>query len=188
MKKMRVGRFLCLLAFLGVSIFLLIAADHCFLENAYPRKYTDLVETASEQSQIPQELLYAVIRTESHFDPDAVSYASAYGLMQMTADTFDWVQLKTDGKVQMKQDRLFEPEISVRYGARLLRLLTDRYHNTETALCAYHAGIGNVDSWLRNPEYSSDGSTLDRIPIEETRNYAKKVLRTMQYYQTLYSK
>lgn len=188
MKKARVGRAICLLVFLGVSIFLLVTADHCFMENAYPRKYADLVETASKESEIPQDLLYAVIRTESHFKPDAVSYASAYGLMQMTSDTFDWVQIKTDGKASMQYDRLFEPEISIRYGARLLRLLTDRYQDTQTALCAYHAGIGNVDSWLCNPEYSSDGSALDFIPIEETRNYAKKVLRTMQYYQTLYSK
>lgn len=188
MKKARVGRVLCLLVFLGVSIFLFVCADHYFMENAYPRKYTELVNTACQESQVSEELLYAVIRTESHFDPDAVSYANAYGLMQMTADTFDWVQIKTDGKVSLNQQQLFEPEISIRYGARLLRLLTDRYQDLETALCAYHAGIGNVDSWLDNPEYSSDGVTLDNIPIEETRNYAKKVLKTMQYYQTLYSK
>ena len=61
MKKARVGRAICLLVFLGVSIFLLVTADHCFMENAYPRKDADLVETASKESEIPQDLLYACL-------------------------------------------------------------------------------------------------------------------------------
>ena len=61
-----------------------------------------------------------------------------------------------------------DPEVNIRFGCLLLSLLTDRYADLRTALAAYNAGMGNVDTWLQDSAYSSDGRTLSDIPIEET--------------------
>ena len=53
-------------------------------------------------------------------------------------------------------------------------------------VCAYHAGQGNVDSWLSNPQYSSDGVTLDTIPTQDTAAYASRVLRAQAVYRKYY--
>ena len=62
----------------------------------------------------------------------------------------------------------------------------DEFHNIETAIAAYHAGIGRVSEWLRDPRYSSDGVTLDVIPFKDTAHYVNKVKRAVQIYENLY--
>ena len=77
-------------------------------------------------------------------------------------------------------------KLNIYYGSRLLALLNNRYHNMETAVCAYNAGVGNVDSWLKNSEYSQDGATLSTIPYEETRVYRIKIFLVKRIYEVLY--
>ena len=55
-----------------------------------------------------------------------------------------------------------------------------------TALAAYNAGLGNVSKWLVNPEYSSDGNTLDVVPYKETDGYVEKTLKYMEKYNKYY--
>ena len=55
-----------------------------------------------------------------------------------------------------------------------------------TALAAYNAGTTNVDRWLSDSAYSSDGKTLDDIPYDETRNYVKKVTDVRKKYENIY--
>ena len=66
--------------------------------------------------------------------------------------------------------------------------LLSHYENESTAICAYNAGMGNVTSWLETPEDSSDGVTLDVIPIGETREYLKRVTGNRDMYRELYAK
>ena len=63
-----------------------------YMRSAYPVEYEAYVEAYAEEYELPPSLLYAVIRTESEFNPDAVSSAGAVGLMQLTEDTFSWAQ------------------------------------------------------------------------------------------------
>ena len=60
-------------------------------------------------------------------------------------------------------------------------------NNLDLVLAAYNAGSGNVSKWLQNREYSDDGSSLDRIPFEETENYLKKVNANYKVYRLIYS-
>ncbi len=149
----------------------------------YPREYTLLVTSAAAEYALAPALLYAVIHTESHFNPQAVSSDGARGLMQIMPETFDWLQTKTGEN--LTPDSLFEPEVSVRYGALLLRYLLDEFDQTETALAAYHAGRGQVNRWLRDPHYSQDGQTLREIPFKDTRHYVDKVMNAYEKYQNL---
>ena len=61
------------------------------LPRVLPRTYQNHVESCAAQYQLPQSLIYAVIFSESHFEPDAVSSAGAVGLMQVTEETGWWI-------------------------------------------------------------------------------------------------
>lgn len=150
----------------------------------YPREYTEYVEKYSEEYGISEILVYAVIRTESGFDPNAVSSADAIGLMQMTEDTFDWLLTKTGEDYEFND--LFTPEISIKYGTYFLKILQDEYDITATVAAAYHAGMGNVSSWLENPEYSEDGQRLKNIPIADTAHYVDKIMNAIEKYNSIY--
>lgn len=147
-------------------------------------QYTEVVEANAREFSIEKELLYALIKTESGFDKNAVSSVGAKGLTQITPETFQWLQTKT-GETH-NEDALFEPEISVYYGTYFLRMLLDEFGDTETALAAYHAGRGKVNEWLCDPRYSADGKTLDTIPYEDTSGYVKKVVRNCERYRSIY--
>ena len=151
----------------------------------YPRRYSDYVETYAEQYDIPPHVLYAVIKTESGFDPAAVSPKGAVGLMQFMPDTFDW--LTNEMLFEHLADGMrYDPETSVRYGAYLLSHLYKRYGSWSVALAAYNAGIGTVDQWLDDPEHADGEGGLKSIPYKETRNYVKKVTKAMDTYDRLY--
>lgn len=154
------------------------------LKVFYPMKYNEFVEKYSAEYGIEPELVYAVIKTESSFNPDAVSDADAVGLTQITPETFEWIKLKLGE--ENKNLSLCNPETSIKYGAFLLGYLTREFGNTDTALAAYHAGRGRVNGWLEDKEISPDGKTLSKIPIPETAHYVKKVNKALNIYYNLY--
>lgn len=154
------------------------------LKAFYPMKETALVERYAAENGLDEALIYAVIKTESNFDPEAVSAAKAKGLMQLTLPTFQWLQSKTGEK--LSGDALFDKETNVRYGTLFLRLLKEEFGTTQEILAAYHAGRGQVNRWLKDPDVSQDGKTLDQIPIPETAHYVKKVTNAINRYRNLY--
>ncbi|MBQ5488019.1 MAG: lytic transglycosylase domain-containing protein [Clostridia bacterium] len=148
--------------------------------GSYPRLYADEVAAASERYGLDADLVFAVIRTESSFKPDAVSSAGAKGLMQIMTPTAEWVCWRYNEEYD--PSRIFEPEYNIELGCRLLAYLIDYYDgNTEYAVAAYNAGNGRVDGWLQDPERFRDGKLM--IPIDETRNYVKKVLDSYEKYK-----
>lgn len=156
------------------------------LKAFYPMKYTEYVEKYSAVFGIEKELLYAVIKTESSFNPEAVSHADAVGLTQITPETFDWLKMKLGEENENLS--LLDPETSIKYGAFFLSYLLDEFENTDTALAAYHAGRGRVNGWLDDKEISPDGKILADIPVAETAHYVKKVNRALKIYNNLYEK
>ncbi len=167
-----------------ISVIIVYNSVYLALQTVYPRRYSEFVEKYSQEFQINEAFLYAVIETESGFNKDAVSEVGAKGLTQIMPDTFKWLQSKTGEKYE--DDDLFDPEISIKYGAFLLEYLLDEFEDPKTALAAYHAGIGRVQEWLQNPEYSADGEKVSEIPYESTDAYTQKVLRTYKLYVKLY--
>ncbi len=172
-------------AVLVIGGVLLHGAYKAFLKAAYPLKYESIVSAYAEEYDLPPSLIYAVIHTESHFDENAESYVGAKGLMQLMDSTYEWIQTKFPDDPE-PLDRIFEPEINIRCGAKVLDVLHDMFENSETAIAAYNAGNGTVSKWLEDPAYSADGKTLTHIPFEETANYVKRVLSAKERYQTLY--
>ncbi len=170
---------------LALGFVLLFVGSEWYLKTMYPLKYTDIVEQNAAEFSLPPSLVYGIIHTESHFDSEAVSHAGAKGLMQLMDATYEWIQQKLPEEAAPLSE-IFEPSVNIRSGCKVMDVLLGQFDCLETALAAYNAGSGNVSKWLKNPEYSTDGVTLDVIPITETKNYVERVLKAQKRYQTLY--
>lgn len=176
--------FFLMLILTAVSVIIIYSSVSIAVQTVYPKQYIELIDTTADDFEIDRALLYALIKTESGFDNEAVSTVGAKGLTQITPETFDWLQTKTGEN--RNEDDLFDPEISVYYGAFFLDMLLDEFGNTETALAAYHAGRGKVNEWLADPRISPDGKTLEIIPYDDTASYVEKVIKTCEKYRRIY--
>ena len=154
-------------------------------EQSYPLEYQEYVMEAAEKYDLDPALIFAIIHTESRFDPEAVSPANAMGLMQITRDTFFFVNEK-DSRGDLAVELLFEPEVNIDTGSYFIRWLIDDMGDRDTAIAAYNAGRGNVKKWLGDSRYSADGVTLYDIPYKETKNYVQKVNSAYEFYKQHY--
>ena len=186
-KRTLVTLLIVLLSLIAVCVALYFAFEHDIDRALYPREYREFAEAYAKQYDVPVNLVYALIRTESGFDPEAVSSVGAVGLMQMMPSTFRWL---ADDILceELADEALFDPEVNIRYGVYYLRRMYDRYGNWQTAIASYNAGSGRVDDWLRDSNLTDAAGELDpdKIPFEETRNYVKKVAKAYDAYCRLY--
>ena len=184
-------RLICLLALIIVAItgIQLFRAGLNKIDNArYPQKYRNLVERYAKENQMDPLILYSVIRTESGFDPQAVSNVEARGLMQITEETFDWIKSKIAPQEDLQFKDLYNPEVNIRFGAYYFAQCMERYQNDlPTAAAAYHSGWGTVDELLAQTEYSSDGKVLHTFPYQQMKRYVYKITKAFQKYQQLYA-
>ena len=182
-KKVTPGRILLkMIAIVLVFVLVVAFGGRAILNWRYPLKYTDIVEKYSTRYDVDENLIYAVIKTESGFDNYAVSEVGARGLMQMTEETFDWIRTKIGGTETF--DDLYQPEVSIHYGTYLLNYLLDEFDgDVDTAMSAYHAGSASVRSWLKNPANSEDGRRLNHSPKADTEHYVNKINRAIGIYE-----
>lgn len=177
---------LVVIAALAVAVFAVGYKE--IQKKLHPLGYEELIEKYSAEYDLDKRLVLAVIKCESGFDSTAVSSVGARGLTQITEDTFNWLKTKMDEDAkELTFDDMFEPEVAIRFGCRLLSILTNEFKNYEASLAAYHAGSSRVRGWLEDPELSRDGVTLDSIPFEDTAGYVKKVMKAYETYGELYS-
>ncbi len=176
------------LVIVGVLIFIFLIAniDEINRKFIYPLEYTSSVEKFSAVNNIDKYLVYSIIKTESGFDENAVSSVGARGLMQIMEDAFDWVKMRMDDDREITYDDMFTAEYNIEYGVHLYSLLYEEYGSNETALVAYFCGRGQVNKWLLEEEYSSDGVTFDKIPTRASNHYVDKVLTAYENYINLY--
>ncbi len=172
-------------AFIGISI-LCAHAGRRYILSAYPLTYTEAILQMSDTYGVTPSLIAAVIRTESRFDPLAVSHAGAVGLMQLTPQTFDWAQARAGVKDALGKEALTDPTVNIQYGTVTLSLLYDMFEDETAALAAYNAGQGTVKKWLTEEQYSSDGVHLTAIPYTETAQYVKRVKTAQTIYRKFY--
>lgn len=148
--------------------------------------YRDEIEYYAALNRIDPAYVAAIIKRESNYDPRAVSRVGAMGLMQFMPDTFDWVAPKC-GISKSDVQAVYQPENAIKMGCYLLKYISDMYAGDPILVaCAYHAGWGSVNSWLK--KYSTDGKhlTIAQIPADDTRYYAGKVLNAYAIYQQYY--
>ncbi|MYM61174.1 membrane-bound lytic murein transglycosylase MltC [Vibrio sp. OCN044] len=163
-------------------------------------KYADIVQRASRRYGIPEDLIYAIIKTESSFNPYAVSWANAYGLMQVVPktagrDVFKLVK-KTSG--QPSPEYLFNPENNIDTGTAYFYILKNRYlkdvqHPTSleySMISAYNGGTGGVLNTFNRSDRKRAMRDLNSLqpnqvywaltkkhPNAEARRYLEKVTK-----------
>lgn len=154
---------------------------------AYPRRYSEYVEYYAEKYDIDPRILYAFIRTESNFDPEAHSDADALGLMQITEVAFDWIKGKIAPDEPLVFEDLYDPELNIRFGSYYVSYCLLQYEgDLATAAAAYHSGLGTVDGLLADAQYSANGKTLDSFPYPQMRQYVRKITNSYQAYLEIY--
>ncbi len=186
--KIGLKRSLALILILALSLGFGLAYESIYRHvelYLHPKPVTiaDTVERYSLLYGVPQNIVYAVIKCESDFVTEAQSHKNARGLMQMTPDTFEWLQTRTGEEYAV--EALYDAEISIKYGTLYLSLLKEEFPVWETVYAAYNAGPNRVREWLKN-ETIGHGGILYNIPYKETRNYVKKVVKTAELYTKLY--
>jgi len=175
-----------------VLLILIIFFSYTFIREkvlkglVYPLKYTELVNQYADENELDRSLVYAVIKCESSFKPDAKSGIGARGLMQITPETFTWAQTKRYPNDKLPADELYKPETNIKFGTFILAMHLREFQNKEAAIAAYHAGRGKVNEWLKNKAYSDDGINLKTIPTTDTAQYVKRVINTQKTYTNLY--
>jgi len=126
-----------------------------------PQAFEGMIKNASARHQVPEELVKAVIKVESNFNPQATSHMGAMGLMQLMPGTARDLGVK----------KAYDPQDNINGGTKYLRELLDRYDgNVPKAVAAYNCGPGNVDK--------------GRLP-RETRSYLQLVSKYYQGNQVL---
>ena len=154
----------------------------------YPQEYDELVEKYSAEYDVPEYIIYSIIKVESNFKPRAKSGVGAVGLMQMMPKTFNWLTGDEHLGEHLDARKLEVPDVSIRYGTYYFRYLWDKFNSLDVALAAYNAGEGNVNEWLEDSEYSDGKGGLKDIPFYETENYVIKVNNAIEHYKKLYYK
>ncbi len=151
---------------------------------AYPLAYQPLIETEATKQGVPPSLVRAIAREESSFDPNAVSVARAYGLIQLIPSTAK--THATPLRLPYDPMSLKNPEINLPIGIHFLRFLKDRYYNNVAFIpAAYNAGETAVDRWLREYNRHEVDEWIENIPYSQTRRYSRRVLQTYGIYHWL---
>ncbi|MFN7698489.1 MAG: transglycosylase SLT domain-containing protein [Deltaproteobacteria bacterium] len=152
--------------------------------TAYPPAFAGLIEDAAGAEDVDPSLVRAVAREESSFDPDAVSVAHAYGLLQLIRSTAQ----RHARPLGLPSDpaALCTPSVNIRIGARYMGALRRRYDGLAAFIpAAYNAGEGNVDRWLRERSARPFDEWVEEIPYGETRGYTRRVLQSWIVYAFL---
>ena len=181
MKKTWIVFLLIFFLLAGICVILEISFDveENIEKDLYSIEYSEYVQKYSDEYGVDCDIIFAVIKCESNFKPDAKSSAGAMGLMQMVPSTFKDMQ-KRLGEDLDDNDH-FDPETSIKYGTYYLKYLYNYFGDWELVFAAYNAGMGNVSKWLKNDEYSTDGKLVN-IPFPETERYVKKVKAAREEY------
>ena len=172
---------LCILVIAGLKLTEKIATEIDL--KMYPLKYTDIVYKYADEYDVPKSVVLAMIKVESGFREDAVSGAGACGLMQLMPETFTWLA-STLGE-SVTEDQIFDPDLNIKYGTYYVSTLYSKLGNWENVYAAYNAGLGNVNKWLADPQYSENGVLTD-IPFWETENHVNKLKNVRAKYIELY--
>lgn len=127
-------------------------------------RYDEWIRQAAALYQIPEQLVRAVIRCESDYDPRAISVSGARGLMQLMPETAVLMQVRD----------IEDPRENIFGGVRLLRVLANEFNgDLELTIAAYNAGDTAVIRFGGIPPYS------------ETRDYVVNVTRFYRRYRTI---
>ena len=153
----------------------------------FPKPYWGDLTRSARANGLDPYLVASLIRQESEFNPQAVSRANAWGLMQLLPP----VGKKLAKEVRMRrfnQEQLIDPTINLQLGTRYFKHMVDSFGGqVEYALAAYNAGSDRVKTWQSQGPYRDIHEFVESIPFSETREYVQAIMRNATVYRLLYS-
>jgi len=154
----------------------------------FPKPYWNELTRYANANGLDPYLVASLIRQESEFNPQAVSHANAWGLMQLLPP----VGKKMAKEVRLRhfsQDQLTDPNVNIQLGTRYFKEIVDSFGGqVQFALAAYNAGSDRVKSWQEQGPYRDIHEFVEAIPFSETREYVQAIMRNATVYRLLYSK
>lgn len=151
----------------------------------YPLPFRDKTEIGYKRSELPFGAIEGIMREESLFQRTARSWVGATGLMQLMPSTA--AMLKRQNTDVEFHPSLTDTESNIILGSTYLKDMRNYFSGQlPLAIMAYNAGPGNVNKWLRRFGNLELDEFIEKIPLSETRNYVKRVMRTMQVYGQIY--
>jgi soluble lytic murein transglycosylase len=149
----------------------------------FPEPWWDTIKTESAKNGLDPYLVASLIRQESEFNPSAISYANAYGLMQIEPSVGKSLA-RQEGITNFQTYQLLNPEVNIRLGTRYLKQMIDRFGGVqEYALAAYNAGDSRVVDWQSAGPYHGIDEFVESIPFTQTRDYVQAILRNEEIYR-----
>ncbi|AHE67486.1 soluble lytic murein transglycosylase-related regulatory protein [Legionella oakridgensis ATCC 33761 = DSM 21215] len=149
------------------------------LSLRFPIVHQQTIAKYAKNYQIPQTLVFSIIRQESMFREQVISPAGAHGLMQVMPATAQNIAKQQHISYEDKK-QLFSPQKNINIGVAYLQYLAKRFGNHPVLMAAaYNAGPRQVNYWLKNHPPKQIDIWIETLPWHETRNYIKTSLRFM---------
>ncbi len=162
------------------------SAPKKFWQMLFPLPYKEEVFQYAKANGLDPYAVAALIRQESEFNPQALSRARAYGLMQLIFSTGKLMG-KREGVAVATPKALFNASLNIRLGTKYLKGQLDNWGGEwEKTLAAYNAGPGRVKEWTSWATYREPAEFVESIPFTETREYVQAVLRNADMYRQIY--
>ena len=153
-------------------------------DQRFPMPLKDTVLRRTKEIQLDPAYVYGLIRQESRFIMDAKSVVGAAGLMQVMPATAKWTAKKI-GMTNFQPHQITDQEINVTIGTGYLKLVLDDFDGSmPLAAAAYNAGPSRSRNWRKGPVLEA-AIWAENIPLNETRDYVKKVLSNTTNYAAI---
>ena len=154
------------------------------LKAAWPPMVLDKIKKASASGFVDPYLVASIMREESAFNPRAVSWAGAMGLMQIMPKTAELIARELGADYSGSRE-LFTPELNTRFGAWYLGYLSKKFgSDLVLTIAGYNAGPVAASKWVCPKPMDAD-EFIETIPYLETRNYVKRVLNSYARFTRL---
>ncbi len=151
----------------------------------FPEPYWSTILSESAKNRLDPFMVASLIRQESEFNPTVVSYANAWGLMQLEPNVGSEMA-RQDGIRHFDHNELLDPIINIRLGTRYLRQKLDKFDDKqEYAFAAYNAGDSRVTDWQSDGTYHGMDEFVESIPFTQTRDYVQGIVRNEMIYRDL---
>ena len=157
------------------------------LKERFPFYYDNEIEKYASRYGLEKELILAVMKQESKYERRALSWANAWGLMQLIPATAK--NMAHLAGIRLKDNQqLFDPDLNIHLGALYLKQLSRMYEGRkEWMLAAYNAGPRRVERWRKIPRSDQMDVFIENIEFSETRDYVRKVMKNYWAYKLLSS-
>lgn len=157
--------------------------DDCALY--YPHAFPNAVVSNAKKNHIHPDLIWTLMNIESAFNPDSISIANAYGLLQIIPMT-GYKIADALGDAAFGPYDLIRPDVSIRMGTWYFAQILNKFNGYATlSMAAYNGGPHQVARWLTAFRSIDHDAFIELIPYNEARNYVKKGMARLLLFQRI---